>query len=291
MFPIDLTHALAVFAVASIPMGAFGYGFSSISTPLLLLLGYTNRQFVAVLNFVELWQNPTVLAINRRELNRRVVAQAVPLSIGIVPGTVLGAYLLKTAPADAIRLATFLVAAPLILAQAAGLRRPIGRWWPLGPALGFPIGLLYGITTISGPPLALIFNNNGLVKGEFRAAMGIVRTVESAATFASYVALGIFTPGVAALAAAAAPVILASMAAGALATRYVRKEDFRRICMSFDAWIVGYGLSNTVAKLGLVQGSAAYLPFLLVVAADMALLYRYFTVQRPKMLAGELTLW
>ncbi|MCU7787722.1 sulfite exporter TauE/SafE family protein [Pyrobaculum sp. 3827-6] len=276
-FGMDLLVLAVVFTVASIPMGAFAYGFSSISTPLLLLAGYTNRQFAPLLNFIELWQNPLLLYVNRRSITAKALGQALPISLGIVPGTLVGALLLKSADPSLLRLATFLVLAPLVLAQAAGIRRPLGDWRLLAP-LGFPIGVLYGVTTISGPPLAMILNNNGLVKGEFRTAMAVIRTVESTATFISYLTLGVFKPAVVYLAALVAPVIVASMIIGQVVARMARPEDFRRLTMSFDAWMIGYGLMGALGH---------WLPFALIVIADLILLRYYITVQRPRIIKGE----
>jgi hypothetical protein len=53
--------------------------------------------------------------------------------------------------------------------------------------------VLYSTTTISGPPLALMFNNPGVEKNEFRAALGTVRIVEPTATAIVYGFLGLFT--------------------------------------------------------------------------------------------------
>ena len=45
-------------------------------------------------------------------------------------------------------------------------------------------------------------------------------------------------------------------------------ETFRRICMSFDAWVVGFGLSGTLADLELVASPAAYGIWAAVVLID-----------------------
>jgi hypothetical protein len=55
------------------------------------------------------------------------------------------------------------------------------------------VGVLYSVTTISGPPLAIMLNNQGFVKQEFRAGLSLVgwrsrRSPPSRTTFA-----GIYT--------------------------------------------------------------------------------------------------
>jgi hypothetical protein len=77
------------------------------------------------------------------------------------------------------------------------------------------------------------------------------------------------------------PVILPSLAIGvpigAQLIRHIRPETFRRICMSFDAWIVGFGLSGVLRQLHLVESNAAYLLFAAVALLDIWLLYRFFS--------------
>jgi hypothetical protein len=47
--------------------------------------------------------------------------------------------------------------------------------------------------------------------------------------------------------------------------------------MSFDAWIVSFGVSILLRDLGLVNGSAAFLVMAAVVAIDAWLLARFFS--------------
>ena len=55
--------------------------------------------------------------------------------------------------------------------------------------------------------------------------------------------------------------------------------------MSFDAWVVGFGISTLLRVLHLVEGSEAYGVLATVVAIDLALLYRFFSTARPAPLA------
>ena len=62
----------------------------------------------------------------------------------------------------------------------------------------------------------------------------------------------------------------------------IRPETFRRVCMSFDAWIVGFGLSSLLKELRLVESNLAYLVLVAVGLLDTWLLYRFFTIQLPR---------
>src|SRR6266542_3452347 len=72
------------------------------------------------------------------------------------------------------------------------VRRPIRLGWLIGLPFGRGLGVLYSVTTISGPPLAILFNNQGLVKNEFRAGLALVRAAESSVTAIVYYQLGLF---------------------------------------------------------------------------------------------------
>jgi uncharacterized protein len=61
----------------------------------------------------------------------------------------------------------------------------------------------------------------------------------------------------------------------------VRPETFRRVCMSFDAWIVAFGLSTLLQQLGVVQSNLAYSVLAATAAFDSWLLYRFFSIQLP----------
>jgi len=73
------------------------------------------------------------------------------------------------------------------------------------------------------------------------------------------------------------PSVLLGIPLGAYAIRRLDAETFRRICMSFDAWVVGFGLSRVLIELNLMTSPWAYLALLLAVILDLCLLYRFFS--------------
>jgi len=50
--------------------------------------------------------------------------------------------------------------------------------------------------------------------------------------------------------------------------------------MSFDAWIVGFGLSSVLRDLKVIPGPSAYFVMAGVIAVDCVLLYRFFHTRR-----------
>ncbi|HVW03687.1 MAG TPA: sulfite exporter TauE/SafE family protein [Vicinamibacterales bacterium] len=270
-------HALALVVLtfgAAIVNGALGYGFSSITVPVALLF-LTNRVLNPALVPIEVVLNAWVLWVNRAALPA-IWRRVAPIVVGLVPGVLAGTLIVSTLSAGWLKFSTYVVLLPLILLQAAGWRRPIKAERAAGFAFGGGVGVLYSVTTISGPPLAIALNNQGVAKQEFRAALGFVRLAESSLTAAAYFYAGLFTIDSARLIPLILPSILVGVPIGTWLIRRIRHETFRRICMSFDAWVVAFGISTLLQQLGLVPGASAYSVLALVIAIDAGLLYRFF---------------
>src|SRR5713226_2489980 len=194
--------------VAGTVNGALGYGFSSITVPVALLF-YTNRVLNPALVWVEVVLNTYVLWVNRASIPH-VWRRVVPMILGLAPGVALGTALVHRVQPAGLKLGTFIVLLPLILLQAAGFRRPIKDERRAGLFFAGGLGVLYSVTTISGPPLAVMLSNQGLTKQDFRAGLGLVRLAESTFTAVAYYFAGLYSRGSFAL----IPFILPSIAIG-----------------------------------------------------------------------------
>jgi hypothetical protein len=265
---------VAITLVAAVINGGLGYGFSSITVPLALLF-LTNRTLNPALVLIEVVLNAWVLWVNRDAL-AVVWRRALPIVGALVPGVIVGTLIVSRVSPAWLKLWTYFALLPLILLQAAGFRRPIQSERAIGVPFGLALGVLYSVTTISGPPLALLLNNQGLAKREFRAALGFIRLAESSFTAIAYLIAGLFTASSMALVPQILPSVLIGVPIGAALIRRMPQETFRRICMSFDAWVVGFGVSTVLRDLRIVGGSSAYLFLLGVIVIDAVLLYRFF---------------
>jgi uncharacterized protein len=276
---------LLITFVAAIVNGALGYGFSSITVPLALLF-LTNRVLNPALVPIEVALNAYVLWVNRDGMPA-VWRRVLPIVIGLAPGVLLGTMLVSSVNPGWLKFGTFCALLPLILFQAAGFRRPIRSERATGFVFGGGVGVLYSVTTISGPPLAVALSNQGLTKRDFRAALGFIRLAESSMTAVAYGYTGLFSRESLALIPLILPGIAVGVPIGAVLIRRIRPETFRRVCMSFDAWIVGFGLSTLLKELNLVESNLAYLVLFAVGILDTWLLYRFFTIQLPAAKAAE----
>jgi uncharacterized membrane protein YfcA len=281
------SHIIALVGItlfAATVNGALGYGFSSLTVPVALFF-LTNRVLNPALVPIEVVLNAYVLWVNRASVPvvwRRVM----PIVIALAPGVIVGTVMVTLVNADWLKFITYFTLLPLILLQAAGFRRPIQSERAAGYAFGGGLGVLYSMTTISGPPLAVALSNQGLAKQEFRAALGVIRLAESSMTTVAYAYAGLYSRESMALIPQILPSLLIGVPIGARLIRHIRPETFRRICMSFDAWVVAFGISGLIRTLHLGGVSIAYGEFFAVVAFDLWLLYRFFFVY-PRMTASE----
>ena len=243
------TPELLFLAIAALAAGAIngllGYGFSSLMVPTGLLLAPV-RLLNPALVLIELPLNSGAALIHRRRIPG-LWRELRPFALALLPGIALGALLLRDLPAPLLKLACYGLLLPLVLLQIfarppaphpAGLRARSG--------FGFATGLFYGLTTISGPTLALYAHRRGYAKDEARAALSLLRAMESALAFAIFTALGLFTAQGLRLALILLPAaLLGSWAGHTLAIR-VKEGPFRRLALHFNLLAVAVGLARAL---------------------------------------------
>ncbi|HXQ92897.1 MAG TPA: sulfite exporter TauE/SafE family protein, partial [Nitrososphaerales archaeon] len=224
---------------------------------------------------VEACMNTVMLALAGKASIKKTFRRVLPIVLPVVPGVIIGSYLLSLVAPLWIRFVVYAAILPLILLQASGFRKPIKKESAAGVPLGVGIGLLYSITTISGPPIALFWNNQGMAKNEFKAAIAQVRIAESYLTCISYAILGLFTATTFQLFTVTSLPVLLGIPLGMLVVRKIAIETFRRFTMAFDAGVVSFGLAQVFMALFGLTTYVAYSFWGLVLAIDALLLYKY----------------
>lgn len=236
--------------------GGIGYGFSSVTVPVAILF-YASRVLNPALVLVEVGVNLYSLYLYRKNIPR-IWRGLLKLIVGLVPAIVLGSLLLKSVDPLWIKVCTFSLLAPLILVQGFGYRSPLRINGPMGVFFGGGIGLFYSITTISGPPLAMMLTNEGYLKEDFKGALAIMRVVESSVTAIAYFCLGLFTIESLDLVKLIIPSVLIAMPLGAFLIGKLNAVVFRRICITIDSWFIAFGLFKVLHSAHLMSGSLVY---------------------------------
>jgi hypothetical protein len=275
---VEILALCLITLLAATVNGALGYGFSSLTVPMALLF-YTNRVLNPALVLIEVVLNGYVLFVNRASVPV-VWRRMLPIMMGLGPGVIVGTLLVTRIDPGWMKLWVFAALIPLILVQAAGYRRPLKDRPVNSLAFGSGLGTLYAVTTISGPPLAVLLNNQGYQVRDFRAALGMVRFAESLMTAVAYVFVGLFTTTTVGLSAWMVPSLAVGVPLGVFLIRRIDAETFRRVCMSFDAWVVGFGLASVLQILHIANRPVSLSVFVAVAAIDSWLLYRFFNRRR-----------
>ena len=94
-----------------------------------------------------------------------------------------------------------------------------------------------------------------LVQFAHSTELVLITTVAAVRARLTPVAIGL-APGVA-VGTLIVPQVRPELPLGAWLIRRIDAETFRRLCMSFDAWVVGFGLSTLLRALHIVEGPAA----------------------------------
>jgi len=124
--------------------------------------------------------------------------------------------------------------------------------------------------------LALLFNNQGYPKQDFRAALGIIRLAESSLTAIAYGFIGFFSAGSMEIIPYIVPSVIVGIPLGTYLIRLMDPETFRRICMAFDGLVVGFGLSRVLVELNLATPITTYCILSIVAFVNGYVLFRFF---------------
>lgn len=259
MIPLtDIWLSILAF-FAAIINGGIGYGFSSTITPIAVLF-VSNKILNPALVVCELGVNLTLLYVERRNI-RHTWRKAVPFIVGVAPGVIIGSYALSIVDANAVKIFLYAVLLPLIFVQLLGFSWPIKKERRISPFIGGLTGILYSLTTISGPPLALFWRNQGLVKDEFRCVMSQIRVAESSFTVVTYMSLGLFSSAAINLIPFFVVPVLVGVPLGVFALRKMRPGIFRQLVMTADGIFVSFGLSKVLQTLSYISPAQSYALF------------------------------
>ncbi|MCI4343095.1 MAG: sulfite exporter TauE/SafE family protein [Thermoplasmata archaeon] len=267
---------LAIVALgASIINGAIGYGFSSIVTPI-ALLWFSNKILNPAVVSVELVVNVALL-FRERAFIPATKGRALPVVMTLLPGVLLGTLGLSYLAVNDVKVVVYVMLLPMVVIQLLGLRRPFTNERRSGLAIGPGIGFLYSLTTISGPPLAVFFRNQGLSKNEFRCTLAQVRVAESSLTLTTYFLFTEFlganltsAPSLGLVPFLLVPVLI-GVPVGTWLVARVSRDSFTRLVMGMDGLVVSFGLSQVILKLKWVGSTVSDLVFALLAAMVVAL--------------------
>jgi uncharacterized membrane protein YfcA len=241
-----LLAAAATFAGASV-QSATGFGFALVLGPALFAV-VEPREAVSALLVLGLALN--LLVLIGRDGRRAVRWRALrPALLAALPGLGLGVILLAALPKPALQVA---VGVCVLVAAAVQLRRPhvdarTASSLPAASAVGFASGALTTSTSVSGPPLVLWLEAQGVSPEELRASLAaafLALNLSGAAVVLAAAGEGDFAgPG---LLAPLLALALLGHVAGARLFRRLDRQRFRSIALGL---VVVAGAASVAAGL------------------------------------------
>jgi uncharacterized membrane protein YfcA len=218
--------ALSIVAVAACAQGSLGFGLGLLAAPVLALV---DEQFVPGPLLIVAFVLTVMVALRERgKLDVRGVKWAV---IGRVPGSVLGVIAVVTLPEDLL-----LVAFAVLVLIAVGLSI-VG--WNVQPepstlfAAGATSGLMGSITSIGGPPMALVYQHRS--GQELRATLAVFFVFGSALSIVLLTIAGEIGPADLGRAAALLPAVFAGYLASRYAGQFLDRGLMRPMLLAFSA--------------------------------------------------------
>jgi len=237
-----LLAGIAVVALAGAVQGLTGFGSALIMVPVLSLF-LTPKEVVPITVLLGTVINLSVLVQARRSFDWKVV---LPLFVPAVLCIPLGALLLMFLPSSILRIAIGTV----VLATSSGLLLGFSVELRNAKLASIPVGalsgLLQGSITMSGPPVILFFQNQGMAKDRFRANIVAYFLATNLITIIAFAAGGIMTPASATPALYFLPALAVGLVIGMVASGRVPEKPFRTLAL----WVVALaGISSLISGI------------------------------------------
>jgi uncharacterized protein len=161
----SIFYGLVVVFFASIIQGLVGFGFALVSVPLLML--YFSHIIVVPNMLIQSALINLIIVIEAKK--HMELKRMIPLMLAGGLGSPVGVFLLKMIEEKGIKVfvGVLLIFSSILL--LLGYRKYFKNEKLAFLSVGFVSGILSGSTAMSGPPVILFYNNQGIEKTRFRA--------------------------------------------------------------------------------------------------------------------------
>ncbi|MBF0589283.1 MAG: sulfite exporter TauE/SafE family protein [Magnetococcales bacterium] len=166
--PLEILAATAAMILGSLIQGAVGFGAALVVAPVLVAIDPRLVPGAGMVGFLFITMQSWL-----RERNQVVWAQVSWATVGRIPGSFLGAYILILLPLNAMGALVGSVVILGVLLSVCGWNIPIHRRSLVGA--GVLSGVAGTISSVGGPPLALLYQNS--TGPHLRATLGAYFTI------------------------------------------------------------------------------------------------------------------
>ena len=223
----EVLSAAVVLLLAGFVYGCTGFGFGLIAVPALALVIAPDRA-VPLTTLVSLPLSLYLLIGARRGIRPRLLAL---LLGGAVVATPLGAWALRSIPAEPMKAAIGLLFVVLAVVLLSGWKRPLERARAGTFAAGAAAGLMGSGAGVPGPPILLFLANQGKQKDVVRATLIAFFLCSYLLNLVAYQVAGLIDKSLATLALQTVPAALLGSGLGLLASKRLNERLFRKIAL------------------------------------------------------------
>lgn len=226
MTPLEWALALTAVTAAACAQGALGFGLGLLAAPVLALV---DDRFVPGPLLIVAFVLTVMVAVRERgQLDLRGIKWAI---LGRVPGSVIGVIAVVTLPNDVLLIVFALLVLSAVALSIVG--------WDIRPepgtlfAAGATSGLMGSITSIGGPPMAIVYQHRS--GPELRATLALYFVFGSMLSIVLLTAAGEITSGDIGRAAALLPAVLVGYVVSRYAGRILDRGLMRPAVLTFSA--------------------------------------------------------
>jgi hypothetical protein len=239
-----LFGALVMFLAAFI-QGLAGFGSGLLIVPLMVLM-FEPLTVVPLALLHGTFLN-TVLFLTQARFAR--LGKVLPLFLSAAFGLPLGALLLLSAGSGPLKvvIGSVILVSSLLLLSIRPRARDTGL--PTTLAVGFTSGILNGAISMSGPPVVIAFQSEGMKRKAFRANLAGYFLALNLLTLVLFSVTGVLTTDVWVLALVLLPAAGGGLAAGMAASGRFREGHFRTIVLLTAAAVGSLSLFSGVRAL------------------------------------------
>jgi uncharacterized membrane protein YfcA len=245
MNPLAVIFGLLVVLSAGVTQGLSSFGFALITVPIMTVF-LSPKTVVPILLIHSALINTVVLLNTRKWVDLKRIW---PLMIAGIVGIPFGTYLLIVIGASMLKIFIGLVVSLCAVALWRNARMRIKS----EKLASVPVGLMSGAvgtpTAITGPPVVLLFANQGMAKQGFRANLAAYFLVLNLATIPAFLLGGLITVEVVYYAILFIPATLLGAVIGLKLAHRVREQLFRKFVLTI---VVIMGLVSVASGLGLL---------------------------------------
>lgn len=204
-----------------------GFGFAMITLPLLTIV-FLDKTAIPVVLFCTTFVSAAALIEARNHIKLKSV---IVLFFAAMPGTLVGIYFLKIVEITTLQIIIGSLVIFCGIASLLGLRKKLNNQRLAFWSCGFASGMLNGSVAMAGPPLVLLFVNQGYSKMVYRANILAYFVLLGCVTMLLYFFGGIITPQAVRLSIVLSPGLVAGTIAGIFLAKKIDSMAFQKIAL------------------------------------------------------------